>query len=82
MIPTYLQYAAVNLRDRSTILFFNFIVTRENSRIVRIFFLTNFTIPLICSTRKEKRELKYLTTVIPYNAERGCPALPTLQERP
>ncbi len=60
-----------------------FIVTRENSRIAQIFFLTNFRVsPFIFSTRKEKRELKYLTTVIPYNAERGCPALPTLQERP
>jgi len=33
------------------------------------------------STRRKKgeREMKYLTTVIPYNAERGCPPLSTLQ---
>lgn len=29
--------------------------------------------------RKDRRENKYLTTVIPYNGERGCPPLPTLQ---
>lgn len=29
--------------------------------------------------KKDKRDSKYLTTVIPYNAERGCPALQTLQ---
>jgi len=29
--------------------------------------------------RKERRDQKYLTTVIPYNAERGCPPLQTLQ---
>lgn len=29
--------------------------------------------------RKDRRDQKYLTTVIPYNAERGCPPLPTLQ---
>jgi len=29
--------------------------------------------------RKDRREQKYLTTVIPYNGERGCPPLPTLQ---
>jgi len=29
--------------------------------------------------RKEGRDLKYLTTVIPYNAEKGCPPLSTLQ---
>ncbi|XP_023341553.1 fasciculation and elongation protein zeta-2 [Eurytemora carolleeae] len=28
---------------------------------------------------KNRRDDKYLTTVIPYNAERGCPPLPTLQ---
>lgn len=37
------------------------------------------TAPKKSNSRKEKRDLKYLTTVIPYNAERGCPALPTLQ---
>jgi len=32
------------------------------------------------SKKKERvRDCKYLTTVIPYNAERGCPPLPTLQ---
>merc|ERR1719317_1517315 len=33
------------------------------------------------TTRRKKgeREMKYLTTVIPYNAERGCPPLSTLQ---
>jgi len=29
--------------------------------------------------KKGEREMKYLTTVIPYNAERGCPPLSTLQ---
>lgn len=29
--------------------------------------------------KKDRRDSKYLTTVIPYNAERGCPPLPTLQ---
>eukprot|EP00088_Acartia_fossae_P022860 TRINITY_DN2396_c0_g2_i1.p1 TRINITY_DN2396_c0_g2~~TRINITY_DN2396_c0_g2_i1.p1 ORF type:complete len:384 (-),score=130.47 TRINITY_DN2396_c0_g2_i1:442-1593(-) len=29
--------------------------------------------------KKERRDSKYLTTVIPYNAERGCPSLATLQ---
>jgi hypothetical protein len=29
--------------------------------------------------KKDRRDSKYLTTVIPYNAERGCPALSTLQ---
>lgn len=29
--------------------------------------------------RKEGRDMKYLTTVIPYNAEKGCPPLSTLQ---
>lgn len=31
------------------------------------------------SRREKGREPKYLTTVIPYNSERGCPSLPTLQ---
>merc|ERR1719481_497161 len=29
--------------------------------------------------RKDARDMKYLTTVIPYNAEKGCPPLSTLQ---
>lgn len=29
--------------------------------------------------KKDRRDQKYLTTVIPYNAERGCPPLQTLQ---
>jgi len=29
--------------------------------------------------RKEGRDMKYLTTVIPYNAEKGCPPLATIQ---